>query len=97
MIRFRTVPCKTNSAAARKKFLHVDHDHACCPGPKSCGKCVRFLLCDKCNVGLGSFSDDPLRMAKAIIALKPDSATINEIIKRLEWFRDVRDYALAAK
>ena len=24
---------------------HVDHDHACCSGKKSCGKCVRSLLC----------------------------------------------------
>ncbi|MET7939618.1 endonuclease VII domain-containing protein [Streptomyces sp. NPDC005302] len=42
------------------KELAVDHDHACCPEPaKSCGKCVRGLLCWPCNVGIGHLRDDP--------------------------------------
>lgn len=41
------------------KNLHVDHDHACCPGRKSCGKCVRGLLCGSCNNMLGKIERKP--------------------------------------
>jgi len=45
------VPGKTN--------WHIDHDHAHCPGSHGCAYCVRGVLCELCNPGLGLFRDSP--------------------------------------
>lgn len=33
----------------------IDHDHACCPGRKTCGKCIRAVLHRDCNRELGYY------------------------------------------
>lgn len=57
---------------ARK--LHVDHDHNCCPGNRSCGKCIRGLLCPNCNIGLGKVKDDLMVIQSMINYLAVDTA-----------------------
>lgn len=40
--------------------LSVDHDHRCCPQRgRSCGKCVRRLLCSLCNHAIGIIEGVP--------------------------------------
>lgn len=58
------------SETARLQNFVVDHDHTCCPGKRSCGRCVRGLLCNRCNRALGQFGDDieTLRRAVAYLA-----------------------------
>lgn len=50
---------------------YIDYDHNCCPKPPLCGKCVRGLLCNSHNTGLGHFSENPSEFLKAIDYLKP--------------------------
>lgn len=47
----------------------VDHDHSCCSGGTSCGKCVRGLLCQSCNWILGHSGDNARRLLTLAIYL----------------------------
>lgn len=57
--------CKKPEPADRA--LAVNHDHSCCPGESSCGKCVRALLCTKCNQGIGQ-ADERIEILESWIA-----------------------------
>lgn len=50
----------------KKTDLFVDHNHKCCNGKTGCNKCVRGLLCCRCNSGLGMFKDSLSFLENAI-------------------------------
>jgi hypothetical protein len=55
----RCAICGTTEDATGKR-LAVDHDHSCCPNPgKGCQKCIRGLLCIRCNSAVGSLKRRP--------------------------------------
>lgn len=66
----RCAICETDSPGRNQIHFHVDHDHACCPGSYSCGNCIRGLLCNTCNLGLGLFKDNPESFRNAIAYLQ---------------------------
>lgn len=47
------------------RALSVDHDRNCCPGEYTCGKCVRWILCNRHNNAIGLFDDDSVVLRRA--------------------------------
>lgn len=47
--------CRRTAEEANPKNakLFLDHNHQCCPGERSCEKCARALLCERCNILVG--------------------------------------------
>lgn len=62
--------CKTNGSTTR---WAVDHDHSCCLGDKTCGKCIRGILCYPCNQALGLMKDSPEIIASALVYINTNS------------------------
>ena len=58
------------------RTLHIDHDHRCCDGARSCGKCIRGVLCYPCNYGYERFLDSP-RVIAYLMKSEAGRATLN--------------------
>jgi hypothetical protein len=56
----------------------VDHDHSCCNGNRSCGECVRGLLCKRCNSLLGLCKDNSWILKQALKYLKETQCKIQK-------------------
>jgi hypothetical protein len=49
--------CAICGTQPKRKGLHIDHDHR--------RGVFRGLICERCNIGLGHFQDDPIRLRAA--------------------------------
>jgi hypothetical protein len=62
--------CCGTDVSSHKNGWVVDHDHSCCPDSGSCGKCVRSILCNGCNLMLGNANDEISRLIAGAEYLK---------------------------
>lgn len=76
----RCAICGTDKPGGRSNTWHIDHDPTCCSGNKTCGKCVRALLCFLCNVGLGRFKNNPELLRQAADYIEFHEKKTNEPI-----------------
>lgn len=64
----RCAICNIPSSECRLP-LAVDHDHSCCLSRggkrRTCGNCVRGLICENCNRAIGLMHDSPERLRRA--------------------------------
>ena len=68
----RCAICRADKPNIATKSWYIDHDHSCCQGPRSCGRCIRGLLCQACNTGIGYFRDQPDLLKAAMDYLHRD-------------------------
>ena len=66
-----------------KTRLSIDHDHNCCPGQMSCGKCFRGLLCHSCNLTLGYVNDD-VKILKAMVSYLEEKSSPKPFDEQIE-------------
>lgn len=51
-----------------KANLTIDHDHNCCSTEKTCGKCVRGVICTRCNLLVGKYENQLMRDDNPLLA-----------------------------
>jgi recombination endonuclease VII len=65
----RCAICKCTREEFGRRW-QIDHDHKCCPGDRWCGKCIRGLLCMRCNMAIGLLRDSSKLFIAAMMYLE---------------------------
>jgi len=65
----RCAICRDEILLDRFKYA-IDHDHSCCSGRNSCGKCVRGILCSGCNKFIGFAKESTTILMNAIVYIE---------------------------
>lgn len=61
--------CRTSDPG--QKGWQTDHDHSCCADVgTSCGKCIRGVVCGRCNTALGLVHDNTVTLMNMITYLE---------------------------
>lgn len=72
---YKCAICEISQEEYGKNFS-VDHNRKCCSGSISCGKCVRGLLCNICNLVIGNMNDEGDILMKAVEYLNKNKGRI---------------------
>jgi hypothetical protein len=63
-----------------KKGWQTDHDHRCCPGARTCGQCLRGILCAPCNMFFGQAKENTTILKNAIAYFEQYANPISEVL-----------------
>lgn len=71
--------------AKENKYMHIDHNHTHHSDPrKGCPDCLRGVLCEKCNRGVGCFDEDITTIKMVIRYLEQYGTTTKNTSSRVQ-------------
>jgi hypothetical protein len=73
--------CEICGNKPKERALHMDHDHNCCTTEFTCGKCVRGIVCSRCNTVIGKYEQGLIR---------PDNPLLHKVANYVMYYKNKR-------